>query len=152
MVLAPLTGPHLEVSVPGPPVPQGRARVGPHGHVLDPASRAWRQVAVPLMRLLRGHRGALEGRLRSVVIVVLPRPKRRPECATQEEWASGARVPAIGRGDLDNYIKAAWDAARDAGWLDNDSAVFEVTARKVYAATSEGPGLYLRLEPVEVWT
>lgn len=41
--------------------------------------------------------------------------------------AAGAGRPKV-RGDLDNYVKAALDAAQDAGWIYDDRQVVQVAA------------------------
>lgn len=134
------------VWIPGQPIPQGRARTG-GGHHMDPSSRVWREKAVVyLRRAMAEQRGqVLDVLCAADVLVIVQRPQRRPELVSVEAWATGERTPAGSAGDVDNYAKAALDAAQDVGWITRDHLVAELRVRKVYAAAGQAPGLALEL-------
>jgi len=136
--------------IPGQPIPQGRARTGGGHHHMAPESRAWRALAVVHMRsalALSGLR-TLDVLCATDVLVVVPRPQRRPELVPAAVWAMGDRCPAGNCADVDNYAKAVLDAAQDAGWLTRDHLVAELRARKVYSAVGKGPGLEVTMVPL----
>lgn len=137
----------LTAWIPGPPVPQGRARIARSGHHVMPAkSRAWRAGAVLVLRAARQGAPAVDQLCKVQVTAVVPRPKDRPDRTPLDVWKLHGRIPAGNAADVDNYAKAALDAAQDAGWLTDDHLVVELVVRKVYAAVGEGPGLALHLE------
>lgn len=136
----------LEAWIPGQPIPQQRARVGSGHHVMGTESRRWREGAALVLRTVRQGAPALDTLCRVEITVVVQRPKHRPERTPADVWALGDRCPAANAGDIDNYAKAALDAAVDAGWLVDDYVVVELVARKVYAAHGKGPGMLIRLE------
>ena len=137
----------LETWIPGPPVPQSRPRLGRGGRVYhEPDSAAWREAATIIMRAQRLGDTLADGLYRAYVDVVLERPVRRPERVPADVWALGLRCPAGGRGDVDNYAKAAMDAAVEAGWIADDHLVAELEVRKVYAEPHKRPGIWLRIE------
>lgn len=132
--------------IPGQPIPQGRARLAPNGHhIMAPESRRWRDLAVLVLRHARAGREPLDVLCRVEVLAIVQRPQNRPERVPAAVWATGERCPAGNSADVDNYAKAALDAAQDAGWITRDHLVAELVVRKVYAAVGESPGLELTM-------
>lgn len=140
--------------IPGPPVAQGRARLSRSGHhTMHPASREWRTRAVAHIRAELGHRWTPLHELLAVdVIVSLPRPKVRPALIEREAWRAGGAVAAAGRGDVDNFAKAALDACVDAGLMSDDHIVSTLTVRKVYHGVSGVPFVAIEVRPDFAWT
>ena len=140
--------------IPGPPVAQGRARLSRSGHhVMHPASREWRTRAVAHIRSELGHRWTPLHELLAVdVVVSLPRPKTRPSFIERDAWRAGGAVAAAGRGDADNYAKAALDACVDAGLMTDDHIVSTLTVRKVYHGVSGVPFVAIEVRPDFAWT
>lgn len=137
----------LSAWIPGPPVPQGRARIAATGHhIMAPKSRVWRAGAVLVLRAARQGRAPIDQLCKVQVTAVVPRPQQRPTRTPPDVWKLHGRIPAGNAADVDNYAKAALDAAQDAGWLADDHLVVELVVRKVYAAVGEEPGLALHLE------
>ena len=139
--------------IPGPPVAQGRARLSRSGHhTMHPASREWRTRAVAQIRAELGHRWTPLHELLAVdVIVSLPRPKVRPALIEREAWRAGGAVAAAGRGDADNYAKAALDALVDAAVMTDDHLVSTLTVRKVFHGVSGVPFLAIEVRPDSAW-
>jgi Holliday junction resolvase RusA-like endonuclease len=131
--------------IPGPPVAQGRARLSRSGHhVMHPASREWRTRAVAQMRAELGAAWTPLDELLSVgIVIVLARPTSWPSNIERDAWRAGGAVPCAGRGDVDNYCKAALDAAVDARLMTADHLVSTLTARKLYHRVGGGPYLML---------
>jgi Holliday junction resolvase RusA-like endonuclease len=131
----------------GAPVAQGRARLSRSGHhVMHPASRAWRERAVAQMRAELGAAWAPLWELLAVdIIIALPRPATRPAHIGRDVWKDGVVVACAGRGDVDNYVKAALDAAVDARLMTADHLVSTLTARKVYHGVGGVPFLALEV-------
>ena len=139
--------------IPGPPVAQGRARLSRSGHhTMHPASREWRTRAVAQIRAELGHRWTPLHELLAVdVIVSLPRPKVRPALIEREAWRAGGAVAAAGRGDADNYAKAALDALVDAAVMTDDHLVSTLTVRKVFHGVAGVPFLAIEVRPDSAW-
>lgn len=140
--------------IPGPPVAQGRARLSRSGHhTMHPASREWRTRAVAQIRAELGHRWTPLHELLAVdVVVSLPRPKTRPALIEREAWRAGGAVAAAGRGDADNFAKAALDALVDAELMTDDHIVSTLTVRKVYHGVSGVPFVAIEVRPDFAWT
>lgn len=119
--------------VPGHPVPQPRYTQGkggaafikpPKGHKVHPVI-AWRQaIVLHAKRSDCGVRIPLDGPLRLIVRLRMPRPKghygtgknRRKILPSAPTWYDGA-------GDLGNFVKAIEDALQDAGVVHNDKQI-----------------------------
>ena len=140
--------------IPGPPVAQGRARLSRSGHhVMHPASREWRTRAVAHIHSELGHRWTPLHELLAVdIIVSLPRPRTRPALVERDAWRAGGAVAAAGRGDADNYAKAALDALVDAAVLTDDHLVSTLTVRKVYHGVSGVPFVAIDVRADFAWT
>jgi Holliday junction resolvase RusA-like endonuclease len=139
--------------IPGPPVAQGRARLSRSGHhVMHPASREWRTQAVAHIRSELGHRWTPLSELLAVdIIVSLPRPKTRPALVERDAWRAGGAVAAAGRGDVDNFAKAALDALVDAEVMTDDHLVSTLTVRKVYCGVSGVPFVAIEVRRESAW-
>ena len=140
--------------IPGPPVAQGRARLSRSGHhVMHAPSREWRARAVAHIRSELGHRWTPLHELLAVdVVVSLPRPKTRPALVERDAWRAGGAVAAAGRGDADNYAKAALDALVDAEVLTDDHLVSTLTVRKLYHGVSGVPFVAIEVRADFAWT
>ena len=139
--------PLLTVTIPGDPVPQGRARVGLGHHTMDKKSREWRKLAVAAISWawIHNRRPPVDALVAIEVDVHTSRPGSRPRLVTPAAWASGERCLSGGRGDPDNYGKAALDALVDAKVLLDDHTVCDLRVRKWYAAKGAKPGVDLRI-------
>lgn len=137
----------------GPPVAQGRARLSRSGHhTMHPASREWRTRAVAQIRAELGHQWTPLHELLAVdVIVSLPRPKMRPALIEREAWRAGGAVAAAGRGDVDNYAKAALDACVDAGLMTDDHLVSTLTVCKMFHSVCGVPFVAIEVRPDSAW-
>ena len=134
----------LTVFIPGPPVPQGRARLSRTGvHIMAPASRAWRTVAVQVLTLarVRARLEPIDEIVEVKIDVVTERPESRPRLVKRDVWATKARCLSGGKGDADNYAKAVLDAMVNAGVLKDDHTVAVLTVRKWYAAAGGDVGV-----------
>jgi Holliday junction resolvase RusA-like endonuclease len=135
----------LSALIPGPPVAQGRARLSRSGHhVMHAASRDWRAWAVAHIRAELGAAWTpLDEILAVDIVIVLARPATRPSHIERDAWRAGGALPCAGRGDVDNFCKAALDAAVDARVMTADHLVSTLTARKLYHRVGGGPYLML---------
>lgn len=145
----------IEVCIPGEPVPQGRPRFVRRGrfHVaLDPErSRKWKAHAKKYIEAAVYPAGPLEGPLELDVLFVFASPASHHPKATKAN-PTPAPLPRRWRGsrpDADNLVKAAMDASNGILFKD-DCQVVSITARKVWGAQGEAPGVYLTVRPVEV--
>ena len=118
------------VHIPGVPVAKARPRMTRSGHVYTPTkSRSWESMAQQLMALAMRGKQRLDGAVHVGITVVLPVPPSWP-AAKRAAALSGDTHPTS-RPDIDNYIKAALDAANEIFWAD-DSQVVSIAARKFY--------------------
>ncbi len=140
--------------IPGPPVAQGRARLSRSGHhVMHAPSREWRTRAVAHIQSELGHRWMPLSELLAVdIIVSLPRPQSRPALVERDAWRAGGAVAAAGRGDVDNFAKAALDALVDAEVMTDDHLVSTLTVRKVYHGVSGVPFVAIEVRQESAWT
>jgi Holliday junction resolvase RusA-like endonuclease len=86
------------------------------------------------------------------IIVSLPRPQSRPALIERDAWRAGGAVAAAGRGDVDNYAKAALDALVDAEVMTDDHLVSRLTVRKVYHGVSGVPFVAIDVRADLAWT
>lgn len=118
------------------PVPKGRPRFTRTGRVYTPAKTDhYERCAKSLMRAECGPRDPIMGGIAVKMEFLMERPKR------STHW-----YPS--RADLDNLIKAIWDAANGVVWKD-DTQVIEIHARKRYVNGDEVPGTLFFAELVE---
>lgn len=108
---------------------------------------------------VRGGFKKLGGPLRVTIVFVRARCGSRPVPSSQqakdghvlcspERWKTGGRIPCGKLPDLDNYAKAALDAASKAGLWYDDGQVAELNMREFYAAKGERPSVEIRIEPL----
>ena len=135
----------LAAIIPGDPVPQGRARISNGHHVMAPKSRDWRALAVAAIGWQWKHRPPVDADVAVSILVVVKRPASRPAWVDRAAWASGERLPARCKGDVDNFTKAGMDALVDARVLVDDHLVTDLDARKRYAAVGESPRMEIRV-------
>lgn len=145
-----------------PIVPKARAKVG-KGRGYFPTGYRRSQAALRLELLGSMKKMGLMPLppytlIRVDLVVVLPRPKRRPGWLPREAWslwASGERVPCPADvGDVDNFVGAVMDAcnpkpsAHWGGLWHDDANVFDSHERKFYAAKGEPPHAVYTVEVV----
>ena len=126
------------------------------------ATEKWEEDVAALLRRAAhqvGIRDPMNGPIRVTVDFVKARTASRPGPSnaqqklarhwyvTPEAWATGARVLAPTKPDVDNYGKAILDSINKARLWWDDSQVCTITLRKWYAATGEEPGILVRIEP-----
>jgi Holliday junction resolvase RusA-like endonuclease len=133
--------------IPGEPVPAGRPRayinkaLGRAGVHMPGKSSAWQATAAMLMRSEWGGRAPISAAVRAHLQFVSSRPK-----ALLRKSSPEGRIWRTSRGDIDNLIKAALDAAVDAGVLLDDALVVSVQAEKLHVRKQEGACVALWLE------
>jgi hypothetical protein len=71
--------------------------------------------------------------------------------AVAERHRAGGAVAAAGRGDVDNFAKAALDALVDAEVMTDDHLVSTLTVRKVYHGVSGVPFLAIEVRRESAW-
>ena len=136
--------------VPGVPVGKGRPRFTKTGRTYTPAkTREWeRQVATVAKHVRHGRIAAvhpmLEGPLRATLRFDMPPLK---------SWSRRRRhqmngAPAVGRTDLDNYVKAVLDACNGIVFND-DRQVAQLRATKRYAISEGLAGVGVIVEELE---
>lgn len=85
--------------------------------------------------------GPLAGPLSVRMLLLFPRPSRL-------RWKTKPmpRVPHTSKPDAENVAKAALDSLTGLLWVD-DSQVFDLRVKKLYAAGEEQPGVYVEVQP-----
>lgn len=137
----------VRVTVPGPPVAQGRPRIttiGGFARAYDPAkSRSWKGTAqVHMLAAMRAAGLALlEGPLEVEILAVFDCPvsRYRKRDPRQREWK--ATKP-----DAENIAKACLDAGSGVLYRD-DAQVALLTVRKVVGAQGEAARVEMRVAP-----
>lgn len=127
------------IVIPGIPAAKGRPRLGKGRTYTPEKTAAWEQAAKASARAQWGTEPPLEGAVFAQVVVVLPIPESWSR--RQKQAALDGEDLATGRPDLDNYIKAAFDALNEIAWRD-DAQVVEVHASKAYG---ERPRVEIRV-------
>lgn len=138
----------VEFTVPGQPQGKGRPRIGRvkgHARMFTPAKTVTYESTVALFahQAMQG-RPLLVGPVEVAVELVcaIPAswsPKKR------EQAEQGAIRPTT-KPDVDNVLKAVFDAINGVVWVD-DVQVVGLSARKTYGAA---PGVYVAVLPAEV--
>lgn len=124
-------------TVPGAPVPKGRARsrvVHANGRSFvshyTPAETANYENLVRMCAKDAMHdRYPLDGPIRLEVTVVIPIPASWS--GRKQRAAAQGLVGATKKPDIDNYLKSVSDGCNGVVWVD-DSQIVELTARKMY--------------------
>ena len=143
----------VELVLGSPPIPQPRHRIttrGKHAHAYIPkghAVHAWK--ALIQKTLLNKYHGPLWcGPVDCYISFIIPRPKAHygtgKNCLKLK--ASAPRDPTTANtGDLDNLLKAIWDACEGILYA-NDSQIVRVSSVKVYAKPSREAGVRATFE------
>ncbi len=113
----------------------------PHHYIPDNhAVWIYREAVAIQVKLLMGgepRRGPVVAKL----IYLFPRPASVQKITT-------ARYPAFfpksGPGDIDNLLKSTFDALNGVAYVD-DSQIWDVAAKKLYASSVESPGVIIQL-------
>jgi len=133
----------LNLFIPGPPVAKGRPRVSTLGGVVrtytPKRTASWEAFAVGMMMEAWGRPAPIRGALSLSVVALFPRPKRMI-------WKTKPmpREPHLGRPDADNLAKSVCDALEK--WnVHNDSTIWSLDIKKMYAAGDESPGVQITL-------
>lgn len=120
----------IRIEILSVPVPKGRPRVAPSGHVYTPAkTRHWERSARWLAAIAMRGRMPMRGPIRARVTAVMRVPTSWPAKRRQEALA-GVERPTT-KPDADNIAKAALDACSGIVFR-GDQQVVEVTAVKIY--------------------
>lgn len=123
------TGDGITIILTGTPVAKGRPRIA-RGRAYTPEKTArWEAAAKASARAQWGPEPPLDGALRVELTAVLPVPASWSKRRKAE--ALDLRILPQGRPDLDNYIKATFDALNEVAWRD-DAQVTACAARKIY--------------------
>jgi Holliday junction resolvase RusA-like endonuclease len=122
--------------LPGPPVPQARARTGRGFAYYPKPSADYRKWAALQLRTQNAGQPAIWTAVKAGLLFYRVRPK-----SNKSEW------PVV-KPDLDNYVKMILDALMDAGILRDDSQVCRIDAGKFWCnpAPTAGPGVDVVLE------
>ena len=143
-----MSGPAVfSITIQGRPVPASRPRVTRNGTFTPPAYLSWKKDATLLCRS-RWHDEAITLAVAVFVEVTLPRPKSRPAKGSMHAryWHPTEDYPIPLRGDIDNYEKGALDALTQAGVIDDDRQVVELTTTKCAGSV---PGVSITVHIVE---
>ena len=111
------------VEIPGTPIAFARPGQTPSGKRYTPANYGdWKQKAVGYMRMVNRVPRIGTGPVQAIVTV------RSNQLAIALTPVEAPGRPKGIRGDLDNYVKAALDAAQDAGWIADDRQITQLVA------------------------
>lgn len=137
----------ISVFVPGTPVAQPRPRAysrGGKGSVYNPRNAdAWKMLIANEIRCANRY-GTVEGTVCASLVFIFPRPKYMLGTKYHNGQIYHSKKP-----DIDNLIKAVFDAITTAKAWKDDSQVFFCSAAKCYAAREDQPGVSIRLEFVD---
>lgn len=128
----------LSFTVPGDPHGKGRPRFVA-GRAVTPAATRRYEATVAKAAAAAYRAPALVGPLSVELDVVCARPASRPASVDREAWRSGARLPRIGKPDVDNAAKAVLDGMVRGGLLADDTHVTRLVVCRWYAARGEMP-------------
>lgn len=135
----------VRFTVPGKPVGKGRPRAatrGAHITLYTPKTTATYEstVALAASQAMAG-RPLIEGPTEVLMTMVLPVPKSWSK-RKQADALAGQLMPTT-KPDMDNVVKAIFDAVNGIVWTD-DVQVVGLRVRKVYGAT---PGVQVIVSP-----
>jgi len=127
----------ISLWIEGTPRPQSRPRVGAGGHFYSDSKlvREWKKTVMSAMLSVRPSE-PVTGAVEATLHFHLPRPKR---------LGSGGEHPHVSTPDGDNLAKAVLDCAQAAGLIANDSQVYSLRIRKLYAPSDSEAGCFLQL-------
>lgn len=137
------------VFIEGPPVPAARPRFDSRTRrTYTPAKydSYKRRVALILASLWKD-RPPIARAVAVAIEITLPRPQARPAKGSihREYWTPEGLYPLPCRGDVDNYAKSALDALTQAGVIQDDRLVVELSVIKWAGPV---PGLDIRVDIV----
>lgn len=146
----------VELHLGSPPVPQPRHRIttrGRHAHAYIPKEHrihAWKDLIQKT--LLAQYAGPLWlGEVECTISFAIPRPKSHygtgKNCLKLKPSAPSDPITK-NTGDLDNLIKALWDACEGI-LFKSDAQVVRVSATKLYAGPAREAGLRATFEGQE---
>lgn len=120
----------VRITVPGPPVPKARPRIGKNGHAYTPArTRAYEQ-EVQAAWLEAGRPRLPDGPFAAVVELVVQRPAAHYRTKARLLRAGAPPIPL--RLDADNALKGLLDALNGLAFTDDRWAA-DIRARKRWA-------------------
>lgn len=134
----------LVITIPGDPAPKGSLKcIGRRGRVAhnlvedNEKSTPWREKIVWLLKSKRGRwtPAAHHQPIAAEVTFTLARPPSQYGQGRNSKRvlpSAPAYPTAKGTGDVDKLLRLVLDALEDAGVLDNDAQIIEVTTRKEY--------------------
>lgn len=140
-------------TVPGAPVPKGRARSrlvktrdGRQfvSHYTPDETTRYENLVRMCARDAMHDRYPLDGPIRLEVTVVIPIPASWSN--RKQRDAAAGRVGATKKPDVDNFVKALADGCNAVAWVD-DSQIVELVARKCYG---DAPRIDVRAELLEM--
>lgn len=136
---------HVEIEVPGDPVPWHRPAQDKQGRrFTDPRDEAHRELVALFARKAVRALAPLAGPCRVDAVFCFAPPKSAKRADVESMLCTGAIRPT-GPPDLDNLVKLVLDAVKGIA-LDDDRTVVELFARKLYAAE---PRTVLRIHALE---
>lgn len=138
--------PELTAFISGTPKGQPRPRAFARGNraaVYDPGTaEGWKgQIALAVQGLLPP--APIAGPVYVSITFYLPRPKRLMRKKDPDE-----EIPHTGKPDLDNLVKAVFDALTQVGLWEDDSQVYSSVVHKVYVAKGGRPGAGIMVKPL----
>ena len=120
----------ITITVAGPPVAKGRARVLKSGHSYTPAKTRKYEAHIRMAaQVAMKGRPPLEGALRIYVVAVVPIPVSFSKVKRQR--ALNGIVAPTKRPDGDNFLKAAMDGCTGIVWRD-DAQIVRISIAKTY--------------------
>jgi len=121
----------VPVDFPGKPIPASRPRVTRQGRAYYAKTyRNWRRSAQQRLTGASLPAEPMTGPIGVVMEIVYPYPKS----GTHREWPQG---------DNDNYEKASWDVATQAGVIQDDDQIVANLTVKRYTERQEQEGVFL---------
>lgn len=129
----------------GQPRPRAFARGGV-ARVYDPGTaEGWKSAIALGLRDARPE-APLVGPVRVYATFYMPRPKR-----LMRKSDSDHTIPHVAKPDIDNLLKAVFDACTQLGVWEDDAQVVDLSTTKAYAPKHHRAGLYITIEEVTQW-
>lgn len=130
----------INVFVAGTPKPQPRPRrAGNRKGVYTPdTAKDWKMA---ILAAMVGQNHMVDGPVRCKLTFLMPRPKR-----LYRKKDDMFEIPHTTKPDIDNLMKAVYDAMTQAGVWKDDSVVYMSESRKCYHAKDGQPGVWIEVE------